>query len=39
MKDLRYASETRKRIAAAATNGCPTPPAADAGAASDAGAK
>jgi tetratricopeptide (TPR) repeat protein len=31
MKGLRYASETRKRLAAAASNGCPEPP--------DAGAK
>ena len=37
MNGLRYASETRKRIAAAASNGCPE--SQDAGAASDAGAK
>ena len=40
LKDLRYVSETRKRIAEATSKGCPEPPpAADAGAASDAGAK
>jgi hypothetical protein len=37
MKELRYASEPRKRLAAAASNGCPA--AQDAGASTDAGAK